>query len=63
MRKAASSVGTRTQTPVLPDLSRMLAEVGDGGEFTWVKVAGHDIDLTRPDVTEQTIDAIWEKAI
>jgi hypothetical protein len=46
----------------LPDLSRMLAEVGDGGEFTWVKGAGHDIDLTRPDVTEETINATWEEA-
>ena len=46
----------------LPDIQRSLAEIGEGGRFTWVKGAGHDIDLTRPEVVEEAIDEIWELA-
>ena len=46
----------------LPNIYRSLAEVGAGGRFTWVRGAGHDIDVTRPDVVEETIDEVWDLA-
>jgi dienelactone hydrolase len=46
----------------LPGIYRSLAQVGAGGRFTWVRGAGHDIDQSRPDVVEETIDEVWELA-
>jgi pimeloyl-ACP methyl ester carboxylesterase len=46
----------------LPDIYRSLAEVGEGGRFTWVRGAGHDMVVTRPVVVERTIDEVWRLA-
>lgn len=46
----------------LPNLMRRLSTVGAGGEFTWVKGAGHEIESSRPDIVLATVDEVFEKA-
>jgi pimeloyl-ACP methyl ester carboxylesterase len=43
--------------------TELLTDVSEGGRFQWVKGAGHDIDLTRPEEVKQTIDEIWAEAV
>ena len=46
----------------LPELMRRLSGVGAGGEFTWVKGAGHEIESSRPDVVLAAVDEVFERA-
>ena len=46
----------------LPELMRRLSRVGAGGEFTWVKGAGHEIESSRPDLVLAAADEVFEKA-
>jgi hypothetical protein len=47
----------------LPELIRRLSRVGTGGEFTWVKGAGQEIESSRPDLVLAAVDEMFEKAI
>jgi pimeloyl-ACP methyl ester carboxylesterase len=42
--------------------SRDLAQVGRGGTYVRVEGAGHDIQVTRPEVVLSTVDQVWAKA-
>jgi pimeloyl-ACP methyl ester carboxylesterase len=42
--------------------SKDLAHVGKGGSYVRVEGAGHDIQVSRPEVVLSTIDGIWAKA-
>lgn len=42
--------------------TELLAGVGEGGRFVWVKGAGHDIDTTHPAEVREVLDEIWSEA-
>jgi pimeloyl-ACP methyl ester carboxylesterase len=40
-----------------------LAKVGKGGRYVRVKGAGHNINLTQPEVVLATVDQVWKAAL
>jgi pimeloyl-ACP methyl ester carboxylesterase len=52
----------RRMRPANAEISRQLAEVGQGGRFIWVKDGGHDLQFTNPDLVLKHIEQTWKEA-